>query len=371
MRAATCGSRITSGGGSGRSWRRPSTRPTGRCSTSRGTIRYAARRTTRTPTRFSPRSTAGMPRDDHFPRTPSSPTTAPPKCGCWIYCGVHAGGINQAARRKPGQQQSWVAPEWGWAWPANRRVLYNRASADPDGKPWSERKALVWWDEEQGRWVGHDVPDFIADRPPSYRPPKDATGPAAISGIDPFIMQADGKAWLFAPAGLVDGPMPTHYEPQESPFPNLLYGQQHNPVRQLIRHPENRYQPSGDQPGVGRVPVRDHHVPAHRAPHRRGHVPVPALPVGTAARVLLRGLTAARGRARPRPPRVGDDHHGPQRHRGTGAGHRPDASARGAGPNAAPGRAALALGTERATPRGMPPTSWLTSRSIRMCTSRR
>ena len=71
----------------------------------------------------------------------------------------------------------------------------------------------------------------------------------AISGADSFIMQADGKAWLFAPAGLADGPLPTHYEPQESPFRNLLYGQQHNPVRQIIRHRENRYQPSGDEPG--------------------------------------------------------------------------------------------------------------------------
>ncbi|MEA2617392.1 MAG: formate dehydrogenase major subunit [Chloroflexota bacterium] len=174
--------------------------------------------------------------------------------GCWIYCGVRAGGVNQAARRTPGQQQSLVAPEWGWAWPANRRVLYNRASADPDGRPWSERKALVWWDEERGRWTGHDVPDFVADRPPSYRPPQGARGVAAISGIDPFIMQADGKAWLFAPAGMVDGPLPTHYEPQESPFRNLLYGQQHNPVRQLIRHRENRYQPSGDQPGADVFP---------------------------------------------------------------------------------------------------------------------
>jgi formate dehydrogenase major subunit len=174
--------------------------------------------------------------------------------GCWIYCGVRADGVNQAARRTPGQQQSWVAPEWGWAWPANRRVLYNRASADPDGRPWSERKALIWWDEEQGRWTGHDVPDFVADRPPSYRPPEGARGVAAISGVDPFIMQADGKAWLFAPAGLVDGPLPAHYEPQESPFRNPLYGQQHNPVRQLIRHHENRYQPSGDEPGAGVFP---------------------------------------------------------------------------------------------------------------------
>jgi formate dehydrogenase major subunit len=170
-------------------------------------------------------------------------------CGCWIYCGVYADGVNQAARRRPGREQNWVANEWGWAWPANRRILYNRASADPDGKPWSERKALVWWDGEQNKWTGHDNADFVADRPPSYRPAKDATGVAAISGIDPFIMQADGKAWLFAPAGLVDGPLPAHYEPQESPVRNLLYRQQRNPVREIISDPEDRFQPSGDQPG--------------------------------------------------------------------------------------------------------------------------
>ena len=170
-------------------------------------------------------------------------------CGCWIYCGVRADGVNQADRRKPVSAQSWVAPEWGWAWPANRRILYNRASADPDGKPWSEGKTLVWWDDEAGKWTGHDVPDFPATRPPSYRPPAGATGVDAISGIDAFIMQNDGKAWLFAPAGLADGPLPAHYEPQESPFTNPLYGQQRNPIRQIIRHRENPLQPSGAEPG--------------------------------------------------------------------------------------------------------------------------
>jgi len=170
-------------------------------------------------------------------------------CGCWIYAGARADGVNQTARRKPGREQSWVAPEWGWAWPANRRILYNRASADPDGRPWSERKAYVWWDEKQGMWTGHDVPDFIANRPPSYRPPPGASGVAAISGADAFIMQADGKAWLFVPAGLLDGPLPTHYEPQESPLPNLLYGQQHNPVREILAGPQDRFQPSGREPG--------------------------------------------------------------------------------------------------------------------------
>jgi formate dehydrogenase major subunit len=172
-------------------------------------------------------------------------------CGCWIYCGVYANGVNQAARRKPTGEMDWIANEWGWAWPANRRILYNRASADPDGKPWSERKALVWWDEETAKWSGHDIPDFSAAKSPSYRPPSDATGAEALSGIDPFVMQADGKAWLFVPSGLTDGPLPTHYEPQDSPFRNLLYEQQRNPVRQVksFKHPANRLQPSGDQPG--------------------------------------------------------------------------------------------------------------------------
>lgn len=177
-------------------------------------------------------------------------------CGCWIYCGVYAGAVNQAARRKPAGEMDWIANEWGWAWPANRRILYNRASADPDGKPWSDRKALVWWDEASAKWSGHDIADFVAGKSPHYRPPEEATGPDGLSGIDPFIMQADGKAWLFAPAGLVDGPLPAHYEPQDSPFRNLLYGQQRNPVRQVLafKHPDNRLQPSGSEPGAGVYP---------------------------------------------------------------------------------------------------------------------
>jgi formate dehydrogenase major subunit len=165
------------------------------------------------------------------------------RCGTWIYCGVYADGVNQAARRKPASEQSWVAPEWAWAWPANRRILYNRASADPDGRPWSERKAYVWWDAEQQKWTGHDIPDFEATKPPDYRPPEGARAQEALSGIDPFIMQADGKAWLFAPSGLTDGPLPTHYEPEESPFDNLLYTQRANPARSRFPRKDNPYHP--------------------------------------------------------------------------------------------------------------------------------
>jgi formate dehydrogenase major subunit len=162
-------------------------------------------------------------------------------CGCWIYSGAYARGVNQTARRKPAEQQSWVAPEWAWAWPANRRILYNRASSDPDGKPWSERKAYVWWDEASQTWTGHDVPDFVADRPPAYRPSDDARGTDTISGIDPFIMQGDGKGWMFVPNGLQDGPLPTHYEPHESVVENLLYPQQANPARMEWKRPDNPY----------------------------------------------------------------------------------------------------------------------------------
>ncbi|GAA2608801.1 formate dehydrogenase [Streptomyces axinellae] len=176
-------------------------------------------------------------------------------CGCWIYCGVFKDGVNQAARKKPHTEQDWIAAEWAWSWPSNRRILYNRASADPEGAPWSAGKALVWWDEAAGRWRGHDIPDFVEDRPPSYRPGPDASGPDALTGVDPFIMQGDGKGWLYAPAGLVDGPLPTHYEPQDSPVHNPLHpGQQRNPVRETHPHPANPYHPSGLEPGAGVFP---------------------------------------------------------------------------------------------------------------------
>jgi formate dehydrogenase major subunit len=165
-------------------------------------------------------------------------------CGCWIYSGVYAGGVNQAARRKPRDQQDPTALEWAWAWPYNRRVLYNRASADPAGRPWSERKKYVWWDAETGEWTGLDVPDFEKTKPPDYVPPEDAAGPAALRGDDPFVMQADGKGWLYVPSGLQDGPLPTHYEPHESPFRNPLYGQQGNPTRKVYGREDNPSNPS-------------------------------------------------------------------------------------------------------------------------------
>jgi formate dehydrogenase major subunit len=178
--------------------------------------------------------------------------------GCWIYTGVYADGVNRAARRVPQGGTGPSQSEWGWAWPADRRVLYNRASADPDGKPWSERKKYIWWDPAagggSGRWVGYDVPDFPVDRAPGSRPDPDLGGPAALAGDDPFVMEPDGKGWLFAPKGVLDGPLPTHYEPQESPVANALYPQQQNPARIIFPRKDNLSAPSAGEPGADVYP---------------------------------------------------------------------------------------------------------------------
>ncbi len=174
--------------------------------------------------------------------------------GCWIYTGVYADAHNMAARRVPQGGGGITQHEWGWVWPADRRILYNRASADPDGRPWSERKRYMEWDADMGRWVGPDVPDFPVDLPPDAQPDPTLGGVDALCGDDPFIMQADGKGWLFAPRGLVDGPLPTHYEPQESPVVNALYPQQQSPARVLFPRADNLDAPSGEMPGADVYP---------------------------------------------------------------------------------------------------------------------
>ncbi len=160
-------------------------------------------------------------------------------CGSWIYSGVYPEpGNNRAASRI---SDGYTFLQWGFSWPANRRILYNRASADPQGRPWSDRKKYVWWDEEQQKWTGVDVPDFPLNKPPNYIPPAGAIGMDAHSGSDPFIMKPDGKGWLFVPKGLMDGPLPAHYEAAESPVHNVLYHQQSNPAAKYFRdRPDNR-----------------------------------------------------------------------------------------------------------------------------------
>jgi formate dehydrogenase major subunit len=173
-------------------------------------------------------------------------------CGCWIYSGVFPEvGRNRARDRKRGDNP--LHPDWGYAWPQNRRVLYNRASAAPNGQPWSQRKKLVWWDKEKCSWVGLDEPDFELAKPPDYRPPPGARGMAAIAGTEPFILKPDGVGWLYAPGAVKDGPLPTHYEPVESPLGNLLYPRQTcSPTVRLFEGPLNpiAHAPTAEYPVV-------------------------------------------------------------------------------------------------------------------------
>lgn len=170
--------------------------------------------------------------------------------GCWIYAGVFADNINQSRRRPKRDEQNEMQSNWAWVWPANRRILYNRASADADGKPWSERKKLVWWDADTGKWIGPDVPDFPADRAPDASPDGDPAGPASLAGTDAFIMQPDGKAWLFAPQGVIDGPLPAHYEAHESPVGNSVYSVQNPPTQVEFSRGDNLLKPVAGTPGA-------------------------------------------------------------------------------------------------------------------------
>ena len=177
-------------------------------------------------------------------------------CGSWIHAGIYADGVNQSARRKPGREQNWIASQWGWAWPGDRRILYNRASADPEGRPWSERKRYAWWNADDQSWetLGDQI-DFPPDKAPGYMPGEDdTTGMEALRGDAPFILHPDGLGWLYAPAGLVDGPLPTHYEPHESPFSNAVHGQDKSPTRETFHTPENPYNPSGGEAGADVFP---------------------------------------------------------------------------------------------------------------------
>jgi len=171
-------------------------------------------------------------------------------CGCWIYTGVFPRyDHNHARSRKAdGPDGPGTHLDWGFAWPSNRRTLVNRASADPSGKPWSERKRLVWWDAGKGAWDGHDQVDFSTNKAPDFTPDweKEPAGMDALSGTDPFIMISDGRGALFVPSGLKDGPLPTHYEPVESPVRNPLYGQQHNPTAKIWDRPDNPIHPPED-----------------------------------------------------------------------------------------------------------------------------
>jgi formate dehydrogenase major subunit len=161
-------------------------------------------------------------------------------CGNWIYSGSFTEAGNQTARRDPSDPSNMgVHPGWGWSWPANRRVLYNRASCDVDGKPWDASRRQVWWNAGTQKWVGNDVPDFKVDSNP-----KDHMGP--------FIMNPEGVGRIFGPlAAFADGPFPEHYEPIESPIVNPLHPQQtNNPVVTRFKTDDDKFGTAKDFPVV-------------------------------------------------------------------------------------------------------------------------
>jgi formate dehydrogenase major subunit len=160
-------------------------------------------------------------------------------CGAWIFSGVFPDKETNRARNRT--KDDWTSLGWGFAWPANRRMLYNRASADPDGKPWSERKKYMYWDEDAKKWAGPDIPDFPVGKSPHTPAKPGATGIDAHAGSDPFIMQPDGRMQIFAAGTLKDGPFPAHYEPLDSVVRNHVYGQQNNPALREFDRNDNRY----------------------------------------------------------------------------------------------------------------------------------
>ena len=152
-------------------------------------------------------------------------------CGNWLYSGswTEAGPMLQR-RGTEDPSGLGIYPNWAWSWPANRRVMYNRASCDLTGKPYDPSRKQIWWNDTAQKWVGNDVPDFKADSKPEEH-------------MGPFIMTPEGIGRIFVPlGGLADGPFPEHYEPIESPVANVLHpNQSNNPVVKKYKTPLDKY----------------------------------------------------------------------------------------------------------------------------------
>ena len=269
-------------------------------------------------------------------------------CGSWIHCGIYKDGVNQSARKKPHTEQNWIAHEWGWAWPKDCRILYNRASADPDGKPWSERKRYVWWDAEEGQWTSlGDSPDFPPTKAPDYRPPRrrqEDGGDRRRQAVHPaprrpwLALRADRPRRRAAARALRAAGVAVR---------NPLYAQQQNPTRQVFHRPENPYHPFDGEPGAEVFPfvlttyrLTEHHTAG-------GMSRTVPLPGRASARVLLRGLAPAGGRARARARRLGHDRHRAQAVEARVLVTDADQAAGGPRPHHAPRRRALSLGRGR------------------------
>jgi formate dehydrogenase major subunit len=172
---------------------------------------------------------------DGFAQLRDDGTTA---SGCWIFTGCFTEKGNQMARRDATDpREQGIAPNWAWSWPANRRILYNRASADINGKAWNPKKPIIEWNGMQ--WTGIDVPDYTPTTKPS-------------DGVGPFIMNAEGTGRLFARDQLVDGPFPEHYEPLESPSSNVLHPKvSSNPVARVFADDRADFGNSSQFPYIG------------------------------------------------------------------------------------------------------------------------
>jgi formate dehydrogenase major subunit len=181
------------------------------------------------------------PQIDGYPRLKADGSTA---SGGWIYSGVL--GPDKVNKANSRDSKDYLGHGWGFAWPGDRRIIYNRASASPTGEPWSDGKKLIWWDQVQSKWTGVDNPDFPVEKSPGFRPTGNEVGLDGIPGDAAFILHEDGLGWLYVPSGLQDGPIPTHYEPLESPVHNALYSRDTNPAVHWFTRQENRFAPPGD-----------------------------------------------------------------------------------------------------------------------------
>jgi formate dehydrogenase major subunit len=142
-------------------------------------------------------------------------------CGCWIYSGCfNEAGNNMARRDNSDPDETGAFAKWAFSWPVNRRILYNRASADISGKAWDPSRKLIEWNGTM--WTGYDVPDIAPNAKPDV--------------VGPFIMNAEGTARLFTLGMLRDGPFPVHYEPFEAPIANVIAPKiRGNPVARVFR----------------------------------------------------------------------------------------------------------------------------------------
>ena len=263
------------------------------------------------------------------------------RCGLWIYAGCFTDEGNHTASRTAPDAADPLGHDWGWSWPANRHVLYNRCSAQPDGTPWSERKKLVWWDPDHATWTGNDVPDFPLTTPPGYVPDDSAADAMArIGGSDPFIAKSDGKAWLFAPSGLRDGPHAGALRTAGGGGPQPAARPADQPGAHRVAAPRQPLPPGVRRPPVPGDPV---HEPDGRDVRRRGDEPLAAVagraPAGPAGRDVGRACRRAGGGQR----RLGDPGHSPRRGLRPGPGHPADAAVRPGRGDAPPRRGQLPL----------------------------